>query len=242
MGCDCEHFLMLNIVTWQWNNGFRDYTPKRVNALAGMLQRQMQSPYRLVCITDDTKGFGDLVEIMQTPDAARRVVGIPSPEGSRFPSSYRRLWLFSDEARALGEWVLNLDLDCLVTADLTPLLEGATDFVGWRPNSIWGQGKRIGGGTWLLRTGTHRHVWDEFSPGAAAVARAAGWRGSDQAWISYQLAETCAVWPRSAGIYQTQDGIHKWNAVPLDARIVHFNGNKKPWHCKHVPWVREHYR
>ena len=131
-----------------------------------------------------------------------------------------------------------LDIDCLIVGDLRPLFAYDADFVGWRPNSLWGKCNRIGGGTWLLRTGTCTQVWDRFSAEGVQKARLAGWRGSDQAWISYCLSSTCAVWPREIGIYQKQDGANRWLEPPSDARIVHFNGDPKPWDLK-IPWVRK---
>jgi hypothetical protein len=60
-----------------------------------------------------------------------------SPEGPRFPSSYRRLWTFSDDARLLGDRVMMIDIDAVVTGDLGPLFAPDDDFVGWVPSSIF---------------------------------------------------------------------------------------------------------
>ena len=231
---------MISFVCFQWNIGFREYLPKRVNKLAAQVAKHFPDPHRFICVTDETEGFD--VEVMPLPEAARAVADIPSPEGRGFPSSYRRLWAFSDEARCLGERIMMLDVDCMIVGDLRPLFEPQDDFVGWRPRSVWGTNQRIGGGTWLLRTGTHAWVWDEFvadPPKMIAETKAAGWRGSDQAYMSHRLSATCAVWPQDAGIYQSQDGVKRWYRLPPDARIVHFNGNVKNWHpqARRVPWL-----
>lgn len=228
--------MTLSVVCWQWNVGFRTYLPGHVNALARMVKRNLPQPHRFICITDETEGFAPQVELLPTPDAAKEVGDLPSPEGRCYPSCYRRLWMFSDEARCLGDRVLLLDIDCLVLDDLTPLVDRPEDFVGWRPNYQWGN-ERIGGGTWLLRTGTHTHVWDDFTPDEAARVRALGYRGSDQAWLSYKL-RGCAVWPEDAGIFQSQDlGRHRVPSKPRGARIVHFNGKRKAWQMRHVHWI-----
>jgi hypothetical protein len=234
---------VISVVCFQWNNGFRDYTPDRVNILARMLKAKCSFPHRFICVTDETDGFSEDVEVLPMPAAAQAMAKIKSPEGSRFPSSYRRLWAFSDEARCLGERILLLDIDCVITADLAPLLEPDADFVGWCPNYNWGPvgTKRVAGGTWLLRTGTHTEVWTDFNEAKAKEVRAKGFRGSDQAWLTYKLADNCVFWPKNAGIYQSQDMKPRRWTLPSDARIVHFNGDFKPWNKRNLPWVRKHY-
>lgn len=228
----------LSVVCWQWNVGFREYLPEHVNALAAMVKRHLPLPHKFICVTDETEGFSEGVELLKTPSAAKSLGDMPSPEGRSFPSCYRRLWMFSEEARLLGDRVLLLDIDCLVVGSLLPLVERDEDFVGWRPNYKWGN-ERIGGGTWLLRTGTHTHIWEEFSRQAAQEVRAKGYRGSDQAWLSYHLAGSCAKWSRSSGIYQSQDfKLTGYSRRPADARIVHFNGQRKAWQMRHHKWIR----
>lgn len=228
--------MTLSVVCWHWAGSERVYLPEHVNALARMVKRHLPHPHRFICVTDETEGFDPEVDLFQTPDAAKRLGGLASPEGRGFPSCYRRLWTFSRAAHALGERVLLLDIDCLVVDDLSPLVDVAEDFVGWRPNYQWGN-KRIGGGTWLLRTGTHTHVWEDFCPAQVAACRAAGYRGSDQAWLSYKL-QSCTVWPKGAGILGSQDLKGRFPAKPKGARIVHFNGHRKPWHMRNVEWIR----
>lgn len=247
----------LAIVCFQWNTGFRDYRPEYVNVLQRMVERNLSLEHRFICITDEYEGFDDKVDIIPIPKSARGIAELQSPEGSRFPASYRRLWLFSQEATMLADRVMLLDIDCIILNPLDPLFDTPGDFVGWRPKSgNWSREDRIGGAIWLLRTGTHTRVWEEFAqdPAAAmAKARKAGYRGSDQAWLSYCLANKCALWPRDigiykppkpSGIYQNQDGIHKWEHPPEDAIVATFNGIQKPWSpgMQKKRWVREYWR
>lgn len=238
---------MDSIITWLWKSEItdprfvRNYQPRHVNMLAKACKLHCTMPHRFICITDETKGFSDDVEVLPTPSAAKKLAKYRTAEqNERFPSSYPRLWAFSSEAMCLGDRVLNLDVDCMVVGDLKPLFDNVHDFVGWRPNKCWGNETRIGGGTWLLRTGTHVHVFENFSMEEAIKARKLGWRGSDQAWLSYCLSETCEVWPKDSGIYHKQDGSHAWAKVPSDARIIHFNGTGDYWDMDHLPWIREY--
>lgn len=236
---------MIAVCCFQWNNGFRAYLPEYVNVLARSVRRHLPIDHRFYCITDETEGFGKDVTLVPLPREARALAEMPSPMGRKFPSSFRRLWLFSQEAAALGERIFLLDIDCVITGDLSPLFDPKDDFVGWRPNFIWGNGDRIGGGTWLLRAGTRTSLWERMLSDPAhwiMKARRANYAGSDQAIMSY-LLKGCAVWPKDSGIYQAQDmkRTHKYK-LPSDARIVHFNGAQKPWQMRNIPWVKEHWR
>jgi hypothetical protein len=227
-----------SIVCFLWHSGnAREYTSKHVNYFADMVRRNMTIPYRFICVTDDTEGFDDSIELFKLPKEVDWIKGVKTPEIQHLPSSYRRLWLFSKEAKCLGDRILQMDIDALIVKDLAPLFSMPDDFVGWRPMSEHRakikpvqRAYRIGGGTWLLRTGTHTHIWENFSVDKIKEVRHIGWRGSDQAWLSYNLAKTCAVFPDSMGIYHSQDGAKQWNTLPENARIVHFNGKVKPWH------------
>lgn len=241
----------LSIITFLWNDGYRDYQPKHANALAKDIKSHCSFPYKFVCVYDqvDPKGF-DLkyVTPIPLPDSAKWTRNLKNPYANRLPSSYRRLWAFSEEAKCLGDRVLLLDIDCLVVADLKPLFQYSdADFVGWKPRLEFPgkkpketEPKRLGGGTWLLRTGTHTYIWEKFSLKGIQKAKKAGWRGSDQGWLSYNLAKTCVAWPQDMGIYNNQE-TRLWDKdVPKNAKIIHFNGKIKPWNsdAKTKPWFQ----
>lgn len=234
---------MLAVVCFRWN-GNREYRPEYVNALARGYKRHLSMPHRFICVTDELEGFSDDVTVWPMPEAAETIGMLKSPEGPRYPSSYRRLWAFSDEARALGDTILMTDVDCVVTGTVDPLIEFMADstFVGWRPPTTWGGVIRVAGGNWLLKAGAHTEVWERFTREGIAEARNAGQLGSDQAWISYCLAKGCTVWPRGAGIYEAQwMRANKFRVLPDSARIVHFNGERKPWHMLNISWIKEHW-
>jgi lipopolysaccharide biosynthesis glycosyltransferase len=225
-----------SVVCFLWNDGVRKYLPEHVNRLKDLIKKYLTIPHRFICITDEDEGFDEGVELFKLPEEANWIKGIKTLEKERMPSSYRRLWLFSEEAKCLGDRILMLDIDVMVVGCIDKLFSLNADFVGWRPRSEFRNkikkingARRIGGGTWLLRTGTHTHIWENFSLEGQQKAREVGWRGSDQAWLSYNLAETCTVFPDSMGIYHTQDGTKGWETIPQDASIIHFNGKTKPW-------------
>lgn len=232
---------MISVVTWLWCDGSRDYRAEHVNVLARMIHRRLSVAHQFICVADSGAGFAPGVEWFQTPPEAKRIGELRTPEGTRFPSCYRRLWMFSQEAREIGERVLLLDIDLVATGELAPLVEREADFIGWRPRAQWGHTDRYGGGIYLLRTGSRRHVWEEFR-GLSSIeeARRRGYRGSDQAWISHSLGAREEVWSDAAGIYSIRDLRNGLLPLPRDARIVQFNGPQKPWSTS-LAWAREHW-
>lgn len=219
----------------------RLFLPAHVNVAQKMFARHIKEPHRFICIADNSEGLSSDVEYVKTPAAAAAVANLRSPEGPRFPSCYRRLWSFSEDARILGDRLLVLDIDLVVTRDIAPIIKRPEDFVGWRPFRDWGARRRFGGGIYLMKTGSRTAVWDDFR-GASSIseARNSGFRGSDQAWISYKLADKDCCWSRESGIYSVRD-LGPGFALPPDARIVQFNGHQKPWHYKQG-WVADHWR
>lgn len=231
---------MISVVTWVWE-GPRRYRPMHANTLYSMLCRHLHVPFRFICISSYAEGFVEGVEVLPIPAAAKAVGDIMSPEGEHMPSCYRRLWVFSDEARMLGERVLSIDVDLVILDDITPVVQRDEEFVGWKPRQNWGNADRVAGGMFLLTTGTRTHVWDDFGPDEIRRVRKLGYRGSDQAWMSYKLAKDAALWRQEDGLYALSDIEKRNGKVPEDARIVQFAGIKKPWHCMNLDWVQQHY-
>jgi hypothetical protein len=238
--------MTVSVVCWLWNGtglGDRPYQPKHVNTLRRAVARHMSLPHRFICIADSAEGFDPEVEVVPTPPEARAIGHLRTPEGGRFPSCYRRLWNFSAAAAALGDRLLCIDIDLVPTADWAPLFDRTEDFVGWRPYRDWGHRLRFGGGIYLLKAGSRAHVWNEFrGPDSMNKARRAGFRGSDQAWISYTLGKTEPYYGRDAGIYSIRDLRGAEHELPPDARLVQFNGPSKCWDSRwDGTWVRQHW-
>lgn len=216
-----------------------------------MVERNLPIPHRFVCITDDTEGLDPRIEAVPLPPLT--FDGLVNPHqhkydrarswGSKkyFPSCYRRLWLFSEEAKSLGDRILALDVDVIVTGILVPLVERDESFVGWCDDG--NERPRVAGGVYLLRTGAHTDVWEDFDPEKSPqIAFAAGYTGSDQAWMSFKLCSKVATWGRADGLTKIT-----WLESEPDesTRLVFTAGHSPPWNrrvMQKYPWIGEHWR
>lgn len=231
-----------SFVTWKWRTpGYRtQFTAEHVNTLARMINRHFPGPVPLICVTDDTAGLDPRTVFAMPPWDDWKA--LQSPHGPRWPSCYRRLRAFHPEAaKWFGQRFVSLDLDMVVTGDLTPLFDRAEDFVGWQdPNKP----AQLCGSMFMLTAGSRPYVWTSFDPGQSpARAASAGFMGSDQAWVSYALPGA-ARWTRADGIVSYRKDLCE-GALPLptDTRLVVFHGRHDPWgpQPQTLDWVREHY-
>lgn len=238
----------LAVTCFVWD-GERPFHPCRVDTLASMLERQLHVPHKVVCICDhpqETFAHKNIVAL-KTPEGAERLANIKSPEGKTFPSCYRRLWLFSNEARdIIGKRIFLTDVDIVLVDDITAMITDFDDepFVGWNPLPEKGHRNdtRLFGGHYLMTTGSYPKLYDSFSLLGVRRARERGFRGSDQAWLSYNLAGKVATWElKKYGLVWNKEHNYK-RSVPTWAKLVTFAGAVKPWDCLDVSWIRKHYR
>ena len=243
---------MLRVVCWKWKPAdvYRStFTAQHVNVLKSMVARNLRIEHEMVCITDDPAGIDPAVRCIKLWNDHARV---PSPHGRGQPSCYRRLKAFSAEAAELiGPRFVSLDLDVVITGDVTPLWDREEDFV------IWGDTNPTtpyNGSMWLLRAGTRRQVWEQFDPRMSPkLALRCGYFGSDQAWIGACLGPREAKWTRADGVLSYRNDVRptalanrgKDMQLPKGTRIVVFHGRYDPWTpevMRRHSWVREHWR
>lgn len=234
-----------SVICWKWQPapGYRStFGPEAVNILRRMVARHYDHPHRFVCCTDDPRGIDPAVEIVPL---WRDHATLLSPHGPGKPSCYRRLRAFSDEAATwFGRRFVSLDLDCVIVGDLTPLWDRPEEFVIWTgQNSTTPYNSSM----YVLTAAARRQVWDTFDPRTSpARTAAAGFYGSDQAWLCACLGPREATWTKADGVYSFRNDLKfKTSSLPANARIVMFHGHRDPWDdpmCRELAWVREHYR
>jgi hypothetical protein len=235
---------MREFVTFKWkpDRNYRStYGPETVNTLNSMLGRHFHAPFRLTCITDDPAGISSEVRVLPLwLDHST----LPSPHGNGYPSCYRRLRLFGHDAgEIIGPSFVVLDLDTVITADITDTVADNCDF------RIWGdtaKGTPYNGSLWQLRAGARRKVWDDFDPvESPRKSLAFGYIGSDQGWIAACLGPNELKWGTRDGVYSFRNHIQRQGyLLPANARVVIFHGAVDPWspQAQRLGWVRKHYR
>ena len=236
---------MITVVCWKWKSprGYRStFTSVHVNTLRNMVARHLHLPHEFVCVTDDPEGINKDIHLVRLWDDFKELQSFVGPKR---PSCYCRLKVFNAEAAGLGERILSIDLDAVITGDITPLVSRDEDFVIWgdtTPRTLYN------GSFWLLRRGTRQRVWDEFDPAKSPqLTKQARIIGSDQAWISYVLGSGEATWTKEDGVYSFRNNLqgNSYSTLPSNVRIVFFHGHRDPWHSdiqRKYTWVRKNYR
>lgn len=230
---------MLSIVTFKWRTpGYRaTFTSEHVNTLRRMVRRHYPKPHRFICITDDPAGLAEGIEAVPLWDDHRAV---PNPTGGGRPGCYLRLKLFDPAIEALvGKRFVMMDLDVVVTGDLSPIFDRPEPAVFWKsPHNEW----PYNGALMMMDAGARPEVWADFDPVESPRAtHARGYRGSDQAWISHRLGAGEAVWTERDGVVFQNDLWMPSSRMSRGARLVFTTAGHPPWTAR-ARWVQEHYR
>lgn len=239
-----------HVVLWKWYqaNMPSAYSPEYVNVMASMLKRNLNGvPHRIVCVTDDPYGIE-----CETFPLWSDCQGLPNPSGpSRLPSCFRRLRLYDraiqrDMGISDGDRIVSLDLDTVVCGDLRSVLETEGRFVGWKLAAEFHPWV-YNGSFQMFTAGDLQDIWSKFDPTKSPQeAKMAGFKGSDQAWLSMNLigkeGSNEVPYPRFASypLHCVRLGVHA-----AATRLVFFHGRSKPWHRETQaasPWVSRYWR
>lgn len=221
---------MLTVSTWKWGN---KYSADDVAKLAAACRRHIKQPFRFVCITDDFSTVPEGVETWRIRD----------PELTKVPGCFARLRMFDPDWMPWHDidWLLNLDLDVVVTGQLDDYANRPEKFV-----ILQGANSSnpcpYNGSMMLIRAGAHPEIWKDFTL-AKAMAAPHYEFPDDQGWIAHKVKNAAAFRAGENGVY----AFHKpgWpggDALPKDARIVVFPGWRSPDKFTHLDWVRENWR
>ena len=247
---------MLTVVCWKWeplNPNYRSkFSAESVNTFRSMVDRHYHGPHEVVCITDDPIGIDPRVRIVPLWDDYRYV---QSPLGIEYPACYVRLRAFDTSSGSiLGNRFISVDLDCVITGDVTDLWNRREDFVIWenntRPFVTAGQPQKpvtpYNGSMWMMNAGARQQVFSDFDPIRSPVETYnAGYVGSDQAWFALKIPGE-AVWTKDDGVLSWRQHMkNRMYMLPEDTKIIFFQGHEDPWDQSAIdkaPWILEHYR
>lgn len=236
---------MISVVCFKWSKpGYRStFLPVHVNTLRRMVERNYPHPHRFICVTDDPVGLDDGIEYVPLwNDHAN----LPNPSWPQGPSCYRRLKVFSDWFGDIaGDRFVCVDLDVVITGDLTPLWH--------RPESLlmWETGHPTithCASMFMATAGMHRKIWDDFDPRISPrlAIQSGRMKGSDQAWMYHCMRGQIAGWGTKDGAYSYRDHCVRRHRgeLPKGSRIVMFHGKPDPWAhtaLQASPWIHDHY-
>lgn len=242
---------MLHFVLWKWNQtGFRSrYTSHHVNVMSRMIARNCPDPHRVICVTDDPVG---IVPAVKTYPLWNDHSGLVNASGAHLPSCYRRLKLFDPETQAAleiekGHRAMSIDLDTVILDDMGPLIRRPHPFVGWYVPGAR-HDRVFNGSMWMFTAGEFDWMWKGFHPERSPKAAiAAGFFGSDQGYISHQLAHVKDLghWTESCGVLSYGRDVRARRALPRHARVVFFHGKIKPWDTRakmESRWIDQYWR
>ncbi len=238
---------MITVVLWYWGN---KYTPDHVNKTASMVGRHLRLPHRVICLTDSPTNIDPSIECRDLP---------PMPDYINSNRHLRRLWIFSNEAKELGDNLLQLDIDCIITGDITHLVapKVTSPICIWKAGSLGSLPFALNPTFLWLKAGVHSGLWDKIRSNPErlfADAQKAHCVGSDQAICTYHFTNQdphnrlnripwIETWDSSDGILGlTVDLQHGKKPLPPHTRIVSFHGRWDPAQCTSWPWVVEHWR
>lgn len=166
---------MIAVCLWKWGDLFSSLY---VNRMQSMMARHLRMNHRVYCFTDDATGID------------RDIICLPIPRDlSGLPRCRRRMWQYNRIVDGtLGRRLLSIDLDCVITDDITPLAARTAPIVMWRV----GYANVLSGSFVLWDAGALDGAWAAFDADRAGYpkrAQPAG-IGSDQAMINLWLRES----------------------------------------------------
>ena len=231
---------MITIATYLWRDHSRDhrgytFDHDHVRILQAMVRRNLNQAHRFVCVTDDH------IQGVET---------VPLDWRKHIPGTvFARLMQHNEDwCRAnLGDRVLSLDIDLVVTRPIDHIVCRTEDFVIWRNPNFPKPGRAFyQSSVQLFSAGARPQLWSEFDP--QETPKWVNWRfgGKEQAWISERLDWDEAYFSDADGIYGAGrlGGAGIGSVLPGNACIVSFPGARAPWQAevqdKH-PWLKQHY-
>lgn len=227
------------------------YGPEYVNRLYAMVRRHLVGEFRFVCLTDDASGIRSEVQCLPIPSLALPP-GIPE-------RGWTKLTTFAADLHGLRGTALFLDVDVVITRDITPFFEVPGEFLiihDWkRPWRITGNSS-----VYRFKLGAHPDVLAAFLADQESIR---GRLRNEQAFLSEVLHRQgkLSYWPEDWCCSFKYHCIPAWPLcfwttppLPPQARIVVFHGEVNPPDAvvgrrnralrglRPAPWVSQHWR
>lgn len=211
------------IICMKWGTKFG---PEYVNRLYKMVEKNLTLPHRFVCLTDNSDGIMDGVEIFPIPD------NVPVDENAP-ERGWKKLSIFAEKLYDLSGQALFLDLDIVIRDNIDCFFDGSDKFLiikDWDfPNDIIGNSS-----VFRFNIGKHSYVLKEFIKNKAEIQKR---HRNEQAYLSYAINAHGALkyWPKQWCVSFKRNCLHMWPMcyfkMPIDpkkAKIIVFHGKPNP--------------
>lgn len=201
------------------------YGPEYVNRLYAMVRRHLRGDFDFVCLTDRDDGVRSEVRCLPIPDLA-----LPDGLPER---GWKKLTTFEADLHGLRGTALFLDLDVVITDDITPFFDEPGEFLIIHD---WKRPWRITGNSSVYRfeLGAHADVLAEFRATHEQVRQRLR---NEQAFLSEVIHRQGKLryWPADWCRSFKYHCIPRWPlnfwrppTVPAGTRIVIFHGEVNP--------------
>lgn len=234
---------MIRFVCWKWDAGIHKlkrikFGPQHVNVLYNMLKRNLQEEFELICITDDPRGLYPQIKTIKI-----------WKNYEELGKCFRRLKVFSEHMREIiGEDFFSIDLDVVITGDITSLINDTRRDCDFRIWSDTHPRTPYNGSMFYMKAGARKQVWETFNPSRMGEGREKfGYVGSDQAFIGVCLGENESTWTRKDGVYSYRVHHKEPRHFELydNEKIVFFHGSSdpsKPETQRQASWIGRHWK
>ena len=213
------------------------YGPEYVNRLYSMVTRHTERDLRFICITDDSSGIENGVEIMPMP-------AFTLPEFFRY-RPFRRMFIWQDDFCGLSGHILHFDLDLVVTGSIDGFFDHEPDcaFVSAENWTQFGQ-SIANMSVFRFRIGSNPHLWSQFE---ADPMKAFNLYRNSQTYVSRNVNEM-AFYPREWCLSFKHSLMPTWPlnlfvtpSLPKGTKVVVFTGKPDPDEAIEGRWPREHW-
>ena len=237
----------VNVLCMKWGDY---YTPEYVNRLYAGVKRNLNLPFRFVCVTDDARGLNPNVEAVPFPPDPQ----VPGTVATRpWPNIFAKLAFFRDGFADLKGPTLFLDIDLLVTGPLDK-------FFLYRPGEFciihnWVEKRKalfrkrpdIGNSScFRFEAGKSDGVWETFLKEKAIPSQSWRFLHGSQKFQTYAMMQTGKVnwWPEKwvcsfkrqlVPVFPLNKLFMPWRP-PKGASVVAFHGQPD------IPQALEGYR
>lgn len=229
---------MVTIACVKWGN---KYTPDYVNILYNSVKRNLTTPFKFACFTENPAGLLPEIQILKLSNSLQ--ITHASHQGWWY-----KIELFAPNNGLTGR-VFYLDLDTAVTGNIDGLVNVTKDFIIVR-DFYRGVRELEAAQSCLMAwtAGSHNHLYTKFMQNADEIMKTTG--GGDQIWIQNNQQERKYwqdLFPNQVISFKVHcmENKREWKSnsiLPNDTRVVCFHGLPRPHEVANHAWMKEHWR